>query len=150
MSYVCTLYHIVLRTHRSEMAITEEYEGELYAYMNGIINNFKGKLYRVGGMPDHVHLLVSLPSTLAMASFVKELKVSTSKWMKSNPHFPTFTGWSQEYAGFTYSVHDKDKIINYIKSQKEHHKKLTFADEYRKFVEDNEIVIDERYFMKDA
>ena len=71
MSYVCTLYHIVLRTHRSEMDIVEEYEGELYAYMNGIINNFNGKLYRIGGMPDHIHLLVSLPSTLAIASFVK-------------------------------------------------------------------------------
>lgn len=150
MSYVSTLYHIVLRTHRSEMAIAEDHEKELYAYMNGIINNFNGKLYRVGGMPDHVHLLVSLPATMALASFVKELKVSTSKWIKTNPHFPKFTGWSQEYAGFTYSIHDKDKIINYIKGQKEHHKKMTFGEEYRQFIEANAVAIDERYFMKDA
>ena len=64
MSYVSTLYHIVLRTHCSELAIAEEHENELYAYMNGIINSYNGKLYRIGGMPDHVHLLVSLPATL--------------------------------------------------------------------------------------
>ena len=149
MSYTCTIYHVVLRTHRSEKAIAEEYEAELYAYMNGIINHLDGKLYRIGGMPDHVHLLVSLPATLAMAPFVKELKVSTSKWMKANPHFPLFTGWSQEYAGFTYSIHDSDKIINYIKNQKGHHKRMTFAEEYRRFVEANNLPIDERYFMKD-
>ena len=150
MSYVSTLYHIVLRTHRSELAIAEEHENELYAYMNGIINSYNGKLYRIGGMPDHVHLLVSLPATLALASFVKELKVSSSKWMKANPHFPKFTGWSQEYAGFTYSIHDRDKIINYIKGQKEHHKKMTLAEEYRRFIEANEVAIDNRFFMKDA
>ena len=150
MSYVSTLYHIVLRTHRSELAIAEEHENELYAYMNGIINSYNGKLYRIGGMPDHVHLLVSLPATLALASFVKELKVSSSKWMKANPHFQKFTGWSQEYAGFTYSIHDRDKIINYIKGQKEHHKKMTFAEEYRRFIEANEVAIDNRFFMKDA
>ena len=82
--------------------------------------------------------------------FVKELKVSSSKWMKANPHFPKFTGWSQEYAGFTYSIHDRDKIINYIKGQKEHHKKMTFAEEYRRFIEANEVAIDNRFFMKDA
>lgn len=136
MSYTCTMYHIVLRTHCSEPSIPEEHERELYAYMMGIVNNYNGKLYRIGGMPDHVHLFVSLPATLALASFVKELKVSSSKWMKANPNFPRFTGWSQEYAGFSYGLRDKDMIVNYIKSQKEHHKRETFAEEYRRFIEE--------------
>ena len=65
MSYTQTFYHIILRTHRSIPAIAEEYERELYSYMLGFINNVGGRLYRVGGMPDHVHLFVSLPATLA-------------------------------------------------------------------------------------
>ena len=114
MSYTQTFYHIVLRTHRSIPAIAEEYERELYSYMLGFINNIGGRLYRIGGMPDHVHLFVSLPATLAMSKFVQELKVSTSKWLKANPHFPIFDGWSKEYAGFSYSLRDRDKIVGYI------------------------------------
>ena len=149
MSYTCTLYHIIVRTRKSIPAIPEAHERELYAYMLGMANNYQCKVYRIGGMPDHVHLLVSLPPTMALATFVKELKVSTSKWMKTNPHFPLFEGWSQEYAGFTYSIHDKEKIINYIRGQKEHHKRVSFADEYRKVILESGTGIDETYFMKD-
>lgn len=149
MSYTSTMYHVVLRTHCSEPSIPEEHERELYAYMMGIVNNYNGKLYRIGGMPDHVHLFVSLPATLALASFVKELKVSSSKWMKSNPNFPKFTGWSQEYAGFSYSIQDKDMIVNYISRQKEHHKHESFTDEYRRFIEEGGEKISEEYFLKD-
>ena len=131
MSYTQTFYHIILRTHGSIPAIDEEHERELYSYMLGVVNNVGGRLYRVGGMPDHVHLFVSLPATLAMSKFVQELKVSTSKWLKANPHFPLFEGWSKEYAGFSYSLRDKDMIVGYIAKQKEHHHSKAFAKEYR-------------------
>ena len=149
MSYTQTFYHIVLRTHRSVPAIAEEHERELYSYMNGFINNVGGRLYRIGGMPDHVHLFVSLPATLAMSDFVRNLKVATSKWLKANPHFPLFEGWTKEYAGFSYSLRDKDMIVNYIARQKEHHRQKTFAEEYRKFLTENGMVIREDYFLKD-
>ena len=74
MSYTQTSYHIILRTHCSIPAIVEDHERELYSYMLGFINNKGGRLYRIGGMPDHVHLFVSLPATLAMSKFVQELK----------------------------------------------------------------------------
>ena len=149
MSYTQTFYHIILRTHRSVPAIAEEHERELYSYMNGFINNVGGRLYRIGGMPDHVHLFVSLPATLAMSDFVRNLKVATSKWLKANPHFPLFEGWTKEYAGFSYSLRDKDMIVNYIARQKEHHRQKTFAEEYRKFLTENGMVILEDYFLKD-
>ena len=149
MSYTNTMYHIVLRTHRSEPTIVVEYERDLYAYIMGIVNNNNGKLYRIGGMPDHVHLLVSLPATLAMSKFVQELKVSTSKWLKNNPDFPRFDGWSREYAGFSYGLRDKDMIVNYIKNQKEHHRRMTFREEYMAFLQENGMPIDERYLMPD-
>ena len=74
MSYTQTFYHIVLRTHCSIPAIAEDHERELYSYILGFINNKEAQLYRIGGMPDHVHLFVSLPATLAMSKFVQELK----------------------------------------------------------------------------
>ena len=149
MSYTQTLYHIVLRTHSSENTISAVHERDLYSYVLGFINNIGGHLYRIGGMPDHVHILVSLPPTLAMSKFVQDLKVATSKWMKANPNFPLFNGWTKEYAGFTYSMRDCRMIAGYIARQKEHHKTVSFAEEYRAFLVENGITIREEYFLKD-
>ena len=149
MSYTQTFYHIVLRTHRSIPAIVEDCERELYSYMLGFIYNKDGHLYRIGGMPDHVHLFVSLPATLSMSKFVQELKIVTSKWLKANPHFPLFDRWSKEYAGFSYNLRDKNMIVGYIAKQKEHHRRVTFAEEYRQFLIENAVDIKEEYFLKD-
>ncbi|MBP5557636.1 MAG: IS200/IS605 family transposase [Bacteroidales bacterium] len=149
MSYTQTFYHIVLCTHQRIPAIAEAHERELYSYVHGFINNKEARLYRIGGMPDHVHLFVSLPATLAMSKFVQELKVSTSKWLKENPHFPLFDRWSKEYAGFSYNLRDKDMIVGYIAKQKKHHQHKTFAQEYWAFLLENGVEIKEEYFLKD-
>ena len=149
MSYTQTFYHIVLSTHQRIPAIAEEHERELYSYVHGFINNKGAHLYRIGGMPDHVHLFVSLPATLAMSKFVQELKVATSKWLKENPHFPLFDRWSKEYAGFSYNLRDKDMIVGYIAKQKKHHQHKTFAQEYWAFLLENGVELKEEYFLKD-
>ncbi len=149
MSYTTSYYHIVFRTYRSEPTIPFEHERELYAYIYGIAKNLRCQTYRIGGMPDHIHIFVSLPSDLSLAAFVQRVKSSSSKWLKENPNFPDFCGWGREYAGFSYSYRDKDKIVGYIMRQKEHHGAATFTDEYRDFIEDNGEAIDERYFLKD-
>lgn len=149
MSYTTSYYHIVFRTYRSEPTISTDHERELYAYIYGIAKNLSCQTYRIGGMPDHVHIFVSLPPTMSVSEFVQRVKTSTSKWMNGNPLFPHFRGWSREYAGFSYGLHDKDMIVGYIMRQKEHHHKVTFAQEYRSFLEENGVVVDERYYLKD-
>jgi len=149
MSYTTSYYHIVFRTYRSEPTIPFEHERELYAYIYGIAKNLRCQTYRIGGMPDHIHIFVSLPSDLSLATFVQRVKSNSSKWLKENPNFPDFRGWGREYAGFSYSYRDKDKIVGYIMRQKEHHGATTFTDEYRDFIKDNGEAIDERYFLKD-
>ena len=86
---------------------------------------------------------------MPVATFVQRVKTDSSKWLKSNPNFTYFQGWAREYAGFSKSGSEKDTIIRYIMRQKEHHKRITFAEEYRTFLVENGIVIDERYFLKD-
>ena len=149
MSYTTSYYHIVIRTYRSEPTINEEHERELYAYIYGIAKNLKCQTYRIGGIADHIHMFVSLPSYLSLASFVQRVKTDSSKWLKANPHFPRFCGWGREYAGFSYSLRDKDMIVGYIKKQKEYHRKKTFAEEHRAFLTENGVSIDERYFLRD-
>ena len=137
MSYTTSYYHIVIRTYRSEPTICMEHERELYAYIYGIAKNLRCQTYRIGGMPDHLHIFVSLPSSLSLASFVQRVKTSTSIWLKANAHFPD------------YSLRDKNMIIGYIMKQKEHHRKKTFVEEYRAFLKENGATIDERYFLRD-
>ena len=149
MSYTRFLYHIVFRTKRSKNSIPEQHEKELYAYMLGIINNKKCKLYRIGGISNHIHLLVDIHPTIAVSDFMKELKEYTSKWLSINANFQEFDGWAVSFAAFSYNVNEKQTIIDYIKNQKEHHKKVSFEEEYRSFLIENGIEIDERYFLKD-
>ena len=149
MSYIQTFYHIVFRTYQSEQTITLDHDRELYAVIMEQTTNLGGKIFRIGGMPDHVHIFVSLPSTLSIAQYVQAVKAFTSKWMKANPKFPYFRGWGHEYAAFTYSIRDKEMIVNYIRNQKEHHKRTTFADEYRTLLREWGVDIKEEYFLKD-
>ncbi len=81
-------------------------------------------------MPNHIHIFIGLPSTFAVADFVRMLKISTNNFMKEHlPDFPMFEGWRSEYFAATCSVRDKEAIIEYIKNQKQHHAKLSFKDE---------------------
>ena len=148
MSFTSSFYHVVFRTYRSEQTIPIEHERELYAYIYGIARNLRCKTLRIGGMPDHVHLFVSLPPTLSIASFVQRVKTDSCKWLKATPNFPRFQGWAREYAGISKSSSEKDTIVNYIMRQKEHHKRFSFAEEYRALLEENGIAIDERYFLR--
>ena len=96
MSYTNLMYHIVICTYRRQKTICEEHEKELYAFMLEICNNRNVKVYRIGGMPEHIHLFVGLPSTLDVARFVQALKSISSHWLKNNPHFPYFIRWSKD------------------------------------------------------
>jgi REP element-mobilizing transposase RayT len=115
----------------------------------GIIENKKSKLYSIGGIENHIHLLIDMHPNVALYDFMKELKEYSSKWLAKNPNFPDFEGWEVGFAGFSYSPDDKQNIIDCIKNQKEYHKTVSFEEEYRQFLIDNGIDIDERYFLTD-
>ena len=149
MSYTKLLYHVVFRTKYGKNTIPEQHEKELYAYILGIINNKKSKLYRIGGIENHLHLLIDIHPTFAVSDFMKELKEHSSKWLAQNRNFPDFEGWAVSFAAFSYNLSDKQKIINYIINQKEHHKIVRFEDEYRQFLIENDIEINEKYFLAD-
>ena len=146
MSYTQILYHIVLRTKRSEPAIVQENAASLYKYVWGIVKNKKGKLYRINGMEDHVHILSDLHPSFALADFVKSIKVATSLWMKQSSDFPEFKGWEEGYAAFTCSYKDKEMLINYIKKQQEHHRKENARDELMRLWIENGMEPDMHYF----
>jgi len=145
-SYRQLLYHIVFRTHEGRPTIKRDHADELYAYISGIIKNKNSYLYRINGVENHLHILTDLHPSIALADYVREIKVSTSIWMKNSGLFPMFKGWSEGYGAFTCSYMDLGRLIDYIKIQQEHHRKKTFEDEYRSLLLEFGIKIDERYF----
>ena len=85
-----------------------------------------------------------------MADYVREIKVSSSRWMKASGLFPDFNGWGIKYCALTYSYGDRDTIINYIKNQQEHHKQENFQDEIRRFFREQRVDLDEKWFWIDS
>jgi REP element-mobilizing transposase RayT len=144
MSYVQLLYHIVIRTKASQPVLSLEHSDELYRYIWGIIKNKNSILYRINGVEDHVHILLSLLPTIALSDFVREMKAESSKMLKRTAGFERFTAWSEGYAALTYSLRDKEMIIDYIKEQREHHKTVSFKEEYMAFLEEMGLKLDDR------
>ncbi len=147
MSYRQILYQIVFGTKGREATITEAYCEELYKYIWGVIKKRNCKLYRINGIPDHIHIFSDLHPSISLADYVKDIKVSSSQWLKESGKFPEFKGWQEGYGAFTYSVNEKNKVIDYIKNQKEHHKSESFYDEYKRLLVENEIEFDEKYLL---
>jgi len=149
MSYTRLLYHIIFRTKYSEQTINHTHADDLYRYIWGIIKNKKGILYRINGMPDHLHLFVQLPPSMSVADFVHDVKGNSSKWLMSNPLFPMFRGWASEYAAISYCERDRETIVNYIIRQREHHQTESFHNEITRIFDENGLTDKKEFFLKD-
>jgi putative transposase len=119
----------------------------LYKYIRGIIKEKHCRLYRINGVEDHIHIVSDLHPTIALAEYVKTIKVASSFWMKECGKFPLFQGWQEGYGAFTYSTSDRESLLKYVMNQKEHHKKETFQNEFKRIVEEQGIQFDEKYLL---
>ncbi|MDR3109690.1 MAG: IS200/IS605 family transposase [Planctomycetaceae bacterium] len=149
-AYRQILYHIVFRTKNSEKTIKQENVRELYGYILGIIRNKHCVLFRINGMEDHLHILSDLHPSIALADFIKDIKTSTSIWMKESGLFPDFRGWGARYCALTYSNKERETLINYIKNQQEHHKQESFQDERKRIFIEAGIDTDEKWFWTET
>ena len=116
-------------------------------YIWGIVTSKGCKLYRINGMEDHIHILSDLHPSISLSNFVKEIKVASSLWLKASKKFKMFEGWQEGYAAFTYSIKEKDHIINYIKNQRDHHTTECFYDEIKRLLSENQIGFNSNYLV---
>ncbi|MBL7149553.1 MAG: IS200/IS605 family transposase [Candidatus Cloacimonetes bacterium] len=147
MPYTQILYHIVFSTKKRERTLKFENQEELFKYIWGTIKNKKSHLYRINGFEDHLHILSSLHPTICLSNFIKDIKVSSSIWIKKNNIFPFFESWQEGYAAFTCSYEDKENLIKYIMSQKEHHRNVSFREELINLYKDAGIEYNEKYLF---
>jgi len=146
-SYRQILYHIVFCAYNRENVIPYDQQEALYKYIWGIIKKRNCVLYRINGMENHIHILSDLHPMIALANFIKEIKTASNLWMKETGNYPQFDSWAEGYCALTYTYRDKDLIVNYIKNQKEHHKKVSFEDEYKALLKEHGVEFDERYIF---
>jgi len=127
--------------------ITPELQARLFQYIGGIARENKIKLLAAGGVDDHVHLLVSMPSTISISKALQLIKGGSSKWIHETfPEHRLFE-WQQGYGAFSIGIGDIERTINYINNQAEHHGKMDFKIEFRAFLKKHGIEYDERYIF---
>ena len=139
------LVHLVFSTKERIPIITPEVEPDLFAYIGGILRNHQSRLLDAGGTHDHVHLLVSQSKNIAVAQLLKEVKGSSSSWIKTQgKEFRNFH-WQDGYGAFSFGIRDLPGLQRYVANQKEHHQVRTFKEELIQLLEENGIEYDERY-----
>ena len=138
-------FHLVFSTKNRQPWIDAELQARLYEYTGGILRAEKSVLLAAGGMPDHVHLLVSLSRELSIADALRLLKANSSKWIHETfPQRRQFT-WQAGYGAFSVSFSNLPDVKSYIARQAEHHRVRTFQDEFREFLRKHELEWDEQY-----
>ncbi len=146
-TYTQILYQIVFSTKGGQKVLINENQEKLFRYIWGILKNKKCVLYQINGVENHLHIATHIHPTVALSSLVKDIKIASSIWIKEQNLFPDFISWQKGYGAFTYSVKEKETLINYIKKQQEHHKTLTFREEYKTLLDEHNIEFDEKYLL---
>ena len=137
--------HIVFSTKERQRTIAAELESRLHAYLGGIVREQGGVPLRINGTDDHVHILARTPKTVADSDFMRSLKTNSSKWIHET--FPQRRGfaWQVGYGWFSVSKSAVPKVETYIDNQKEHHRTMTFQEEFIQLLKKHGIEYDERY-----
>jgi putative transposase len=137
--------HLVFSTKHRENLIISSIQSELYSYMGGILSNLECTSIQIGGTTDHIHVLSCLSKKMTLIKMIEELKRSSSKWVKLKDEKLINFFWQDGYGAFTVGYTQINDVVKYILNQEEHHKKLSFQDEYRLFLKKYNIEYDEQY-----
>ncbi|NGX41967.1 MAG: hypothetical protein K940chlam7_00241 [Chlamydiae bacterium] len=147
-TYHMLLYHLVWSTKNRCPFIIKSYQDRLYRYMGGTFRSLKCHPVQVGGMPDHIHALVSIPPNVTISEIVRNAKVSTNNWMSQTfPETKSFA-WQKGYGAFSVSPSNSNAVITYIQNQETHHKKSDFKEEFIALLNKHGITFDEKYLWK--
>ncbi len=137
--------HITFSTKNRHPFIDDGIKEELFSYLGGICKNREYNPLILGGYKDHIHILCLLSRKIALMKLIEELKTHSSKWVKAKGNQYQRFYWQNGYGGFSIHQAQIETIKSYISTQEEHHKQLSFKDEYRAFLKEYNIDYDERY-----
>jgi putative transposase len=139
------LIHIIFSTKERKLFIDKEIKSDLYAYISGIAKIHDSHIHEIGGVEDHIHILLVLPRTVPLSKLIEEIKKSSSKWCKTRGIRYKEFAWQKGYAAFSIGQSNIEALRQYIQNQEKHHEKISSKDEYRNFLIKYNVLYDERY-----
>jgi putative transposase len=148
MSYVSSYHHCVFSTKERRPLITRPLQERLWPFMGGIARQNRMTAVEIGGVQDHVHILLALPATISIAKALQLIKGGSSKWVHETFPEHRLFGWQVKYGAFSVSVSQLDKIIEYIRGQEKHHREVTFQEEFLALLKRHRVQYDERYLWE--
>ncbi len=146
-TYTQMYIQIVFAVKRRQNLIQKKWKDELHKYICGIVNGKEQKVYAIGGVEDHIHILVSIKPNIAISDLVRDIKANSSKWINENEFVRGKFQWQEGFGAFSYAQSQLDNVIAYINNQEQHHQKKTFKDEYLTLLQKFDIEYDEKYLF---
>ena len=144
-THTCLLYHLIFATKDRAPLIITDVRQDLHEYLGGTVRGLKAVPLGVGGVADHVHLLVSLNATHCLAHFMRDLKKNSSVWVAERSRNRRFK-WQEGYAALTVSASSRDSVRNYIARQEAHHRKKSSREELEELLKKSDVAYDKKYF----
>ena len=141
--------HLIFHIKTTSVRMLEDDLEQIHAYIGKVLNDMGCQTIWVDGVEDHVHVLLLLSRDITISQMVGDLKRHSSRWVKTLSHHYAKFEWQGGYAVFSVSHSVVEATLKYIKNQNEHHKKVSFADEYRKFLKLYKIDYNEDYVFRD-
>ncbi len=138
---------IVFSVKKRESLIPIKHKEEIHKYITGIVKNNKCKMIAINSVEDHIHIFVGIHPTISVSNLVKDIKTSTTEFIKDKRWLKFKFNWQDGYGAFSYSRSHIDKVVKYIENQEMHHQKKSFAEEYKEFMDKFGVEYDEKYLL---
>ena len=138
---------IVFSVKNRESLIPIKHKEDIHKYITGIVKNDKCKMIAINSVEDHIHIFIGIHPTISVSNLVKDIKTSTTEFIKDKRWNKIKFNWQDGYGAFSYSRSHIDNVVKYIKNQELHHHKQTFAEEYKEFMEKFDVEYDEKYLL---
>jgi REP element-mobilizing transposase RayT len=143
-TYTNLLVHIVFSTKERRPLIASRFEEELYKYIGGIVRGQKCIQLAIGGIEDHLHILVKVKPTIALSNLVRDIKANSTGWINEKHYKLRKFAWQDGFAAFTVSFSQVERVKAYIRNQKRHHAKVDYKSELLTLLAKNQIEYDEK------
>ncbi|HGE72440.1 TPA: IS200/IS605 family transposase [Candidatus Poribacteria bacterium] len=146
-TYTQIYIHVIFTVQGRQNLISKQYKDELYKYITGIIQSKKQKVIVIGGMPDHIHILIGIKPDIALSDLVRDVKSNSSKFINEKRWVIGKFSWQEGFGAFSYSQSQLDSVASYIKNQEKHHSKKTFREEYLELLKKFDVEYNPKYIF---
>jgi putative transposase len=147
-TYTQCYFQLVFAVKNREALVKRQWKDNLEKYITGVVQNHHHKLLAIGAMPDHIHILIGYNLNHLIPDLVEEIKTSSNAWVKREKLSNFYFAWQKGYGAFTYSHNQIDGLVKYILTQEEHHKRISFKEEYLDILIRNEIEFKDEYVFE--